>query len=43
MMIVSQLVIVFFTVRFYVKVMKAPKRPEPDSYLFNDEDKKEKE
>lgn len=29
-------VIAFFTIRFFLKVVKTPAKPEPDSYTDND-------
>ena len=37
MMIVSESIILVLTVYFFVKVFKAPKKDEPDSFSENDQ------
>jgi len=37
-MVLAQAIITLITVRFLYMAMKAKKRPEPDSYVDNDED-----
>lgn len=37
-MLLSQSVILLLTVYFFIKVLKSPKRSEPDSYSENDDD-----
>ncbi len=38
MMIVTQGIFTVVTVYFFYRVLKAPKKPEPDSYPDNDDD-----
>jgi len=38
MMVLVQLSVTFITIYFFIKVLKAPKRAEPDSYVENDDD-----
>lgn len=38
MMVTVQLSVTAITIYFFIKVLKAPKREEPDSYIENDED-----
>jgi hypothetical protein len=40
MMICAWAIILYFTIRFFVKVVKTPPRPEPDSYSGNDDVKR---
>ncbi len=35
---ITQILVTFFMVYFFVKVLRAPKQAEPDSYSENDED-----
>jgi len=37
LMITTQLTVVGFTIYFFRKVLKAPKKSEPDSYVENDD------
>jgi heme/copper-type cytochrome/quinol oxidase subunit 2 len=37
-MVVTQVLVAFFMVYFFVKVLRAPKQAEPDSYYENDDD-----
>jgi hypothetical protein len=39
-MLSSWTVIAFFTIRFFLKVLKTPAKPEPDSYSGNDDVKR---
>ena len=36
MMLVAEGIIAFFTIYFFIKVLKTPPKPEPDSYEDND-------
>lgn len=36
MMILAEGLIAFFTIYFFVKVLKTPPKPEPDSFTEND-------
>lgn len=38
MMIVTQGIFTVVTAYYFFRVLKAPKKPEPDSFLDNDED-----
>ena len=38
MLLISEGIIVAFTVYFFAKVMRTPKRPKPDSYSENDDE-----
>lgn len=38
MMVAAQVVILSLTIYFYSKVLRSPKREEPDSYSENDDD-----
>ena len=35
-MLSSWIMISFFTIRFFLKVLRTPSKPEPDSYTDND-------
>lgn len=37
-MIITQVLVTFFMVYFFVKVLRMPKRPEPDSFSENDDE-----
>jgi hypothetical protein len=37
-MVITQVLVSFFMITFFVKVLKTPKKAEPDSYSENDED-----
>jgi hypothetical protein len=37
MMIGTQVIVTFVTVYFFMKVLKTPPKPEPDSFLDNDD------
>lgn len=37
-MLVTQLSVTAFTVYFFVKVLRVPKKPEPDSFDENDDE-----
>jgi heme/copper-type cytochrome/quinol oxidase subunit 2 len=37
MMLTTIVVVTFATVYFFIKVLKAPEKPEPDSYYENNE------
>jgi heme/copper-type cytochrome/quinol oxidase subunit 2 len=37
-MVITQVLVTFFMVYFFVKVLRAPKQVEPDSYSDNDEE-----
>ena len=39
-MICAWAIILYFTLRFFIKVVKTPSRPEPDSYSDNDDVKR---
>ncbi len=38
MMIATQVIVTFVTVYFFVRVLKTPPKPEPDSYEDNDDE-----
>ncbi len=40
MMLSAWAVISFFTIRFFIKVLRTPPKPEPDSYGDNDDVKR---
>ncbi|MBI4811323.1 MAG: hypothetical protein HY800_07790 [Ignavibacteriales bacterium] len=40
MMLSAWTVIAFFTIRFFIKVLRTPQKPEPDSYGDNDDVKR---
>jgi heme/copper-type cytochrome/quinol oxidase subunit 2 len=37
LMVLTQVVVTAFTVYFFIKVLRSPKRPEPDSFDENDD------
>ncbi|MFA7274658.1 MAG: hypothetical protein WC044_12365 [Crocinitomicaceae bacterium] len=37
-MVITQALVAFFMVYFFIKVIRTPKRPEPDSYSDNDDE-----
>lgn len=39
LMIVVQASVTVITLMFFIKVLKAPPKPEPDSYIDNDDDR----
>lgn len=39
-MISAWTIILFFTLKFFIKVLKTPPKPEPDSYANNDDIKR---
>lgn len=38
MMVLVQLSVTIVTIYFFLKVLRTPKKPEPDSYVDNDDD-----
>lgn len=38
LMVLTQVVVAAFTVYFFMKVLRSPKRPEPDSFDENDDE-----
>lgn len=40
MMLVTEIVVTVVTIYYFVKVLKTPPKPEPDSYSENDEEKR---
>lgn len=38
LMVITQTTVAAFTLYFFMKVLRTPKKPEPDSYDENDED-----
>lgn len=38
MMIVTQSLVTAITVYYFIRVLRAKPKPEPDSFLFNDDD-----
>ncbi len=38
LMVITQVTVAAFTIHFFMKVLRTPKRPEPDSYDENDDD-----
>lgn len=39
MMLVTEIVVTGFTIYYFVKVLKTPKKEEPDSFIENDDKK----
>jgi hypothetical protein len=39
-MLTAWAVIAFFTIKFFIKVLRTPPKPEPDSYADNDDVKR---
>lgn len=40
MMITTEVIVTLVTVYFFLRVLKTPPKPEPDSYIDNDDDER---
>lgn len=40
LMVSTQVTVTAFTIYFFIKVLRTPQRPEPDSYDENDDDER---